>query len=250
MSIIDLVESQPLALDHRGQRMKFSVPVTCPSCSTEFSAPGVGEERIPTATCPKCGSAIHIIDQLSVSVVAERLLYRSQSELASGDYTFSIVSSAMAVEAAYTQAFMKWKSIEHMQATGENPTEKERETWEEEYRDETRGNFEESAKFVAKFLGGKTFNQFVDDSLARESKAAIIKAGLPPNKDQLRPKYIHTELFRRRNRIMHWGMVDYQQGDASAALKAAQTAFAVLKALDKEKYEVMEKAFREQATQI
>ena len=152
----------------------------------------------------------------------------------------------MAVEAAYTQAFMKWKSIQHLQATGENPTEKERETWAEEYRNETRGNFEESAKFVAKFLGGKTFNQFVDDFLARESKAAIIKAGFPPNKDQLRSKYIHTELFRRRNRIMHWGKVDYQQGDASAALKAAQTAVAVLKALDKEKYEVMEKTFREQ----
>jgi hypothetical protein len=200
------------------------------------------------ATCPKCGSAIHIIDSLSVSVVADRLLYRSQSELASGDYTFSIVSSAMAVEAAYTQAFMKWKSIEHQRARGANPTDKEKETWEDEYRDETRGNFEKSAKFVAKFLYGKTFNQFVDDFLARESKAAVIKAGFPPNKDQLQSKYIHTELSRRRNRIMHWGKVDYQQADASVALRAAQTAFAVLKALDKQKYEAMEKAFREQAS--
>lgn len=87
-------------------------------------------------------------------------------------------------------------------------------------------------------------------AIARSSKAAIIKAGFPPSKDQLRSKYIHKELFRRRNRIMHWGKVDYQQANASAALKAAQTAFAVLKAIDKEKYEAMEKAFREKATRI
>jgi hypothetical protein len=49
---------------------------------------------------------------------------------------------------------------------------------------------------------------------------------------------------------MHWGKVDYQQANASAALKAAQTAFAVLKAIDKEKYEAMEKGFREKATRI
>lgn len=226
--------------------MKFAVPVTCPSCSAEFSAPGLGEERIPPVTCPKCGSAIHIIDPLSVSVVAERLLYRSQGELTSGDYTFSIVSGAMAVEAAYTQVFMKWKSIEHLQAKGENPTEKDKEAWEEEYRNETRGNFEESAKFVSKYLCGKTFNQFVEDFLARESKAVIIKAGFPPSKDQLRSKHIHTELFWRRNRIMHWGKVDYEQADAFEALKAAQTALAVLKAIDKEKYEAMERAFRKQ----
>jgi hypothetical protein len=227
--------------------MKFSVPLTCPSCKTEFSGNGVGEEKIPKATCPKCASTIHIIDPLSVSVVAERLLYRSQNELTGNDYTFSIISSAIAVEAAYTQAFMKWKNIEHWQVKARTPTEQEKETWEQEYRSKTRGNFEESAKFVAKFLCAKTFNQFVDAFLLRSSKTAIIKAGFPPNKGQLGSKYIHEELFRRRNRIVHWGKVDYQHSDASAALNAAQTAIAVLKAIDKEKCEVMEKTFRGQS---
>lgn len=230
--------------------MKFSVPVICLSCSTEFAAQGTGEDRIPAATCPNCGSTIHIIDPLSVSVVAERLLYRSQADLDCGDYTFSIVSSAMAIEAAYTQAFLKWKRIEHLQSKGEDPTQEQTEAWEEEYRKETRANFEKVAKFVAKFLNGKTFNQFVNDFLVNSSKAAIIKAGFPPTKLELSSKYIHTELFRRRNRIMHWGKVDYQQDDASAALKAARTALAVLKAIDKERYEAMERAFREQTNEI
>jgi hypothetical protein len=222
--------------------MKFSVPVICPSCKSKFAAPGVREERIPAAACPNCGDVIHIIDPLSLSIVAERLLYRSHTELTAGDYTFSIISSAIAVEAAFTQAFMKWKSIDYPQTTGKEPTDEVEQAWEEEYRKVTRGSFQTTAKFVAKFLCGKTFDQFVSDFLACNTPAAIIKAGFPGNIDHLNSDYIYTELFLRRNRIMHRGKVDYLEADASVALEAARTAFAILKAMDKERCEVMERA--------
>jgi hypothetical protein len=224
--------------------MKFSVPVICPSCETTFATSGVGEERIPAVTCPSCGAVIHMIDPLSLSIVAERLLYRSHNELTKRDYTYSIISSAIAVEAAFAQAFMKWKRIDYSQTTGKEPTDKVEQTWEEEFRDQTRGSFKASAKFVAKYLCGTTFDQFANDFLAHNKPAAIIKAGLPPNKNHLKVDYIYKELFLRRNRIMHWGKVNYEEVDASVALEAARTAFSILKAIDKQKYQAMERAWR------
>lgn len=43
---------------------------------------------------------------------------------------------------------------------------------------------------------------------------------------------------------MHWGQVDHRETDSQAALKAGRTAFAILKLMDKERYEAMEKAWR------
>jgi hypothetical protein len=225
--------------------MKFSVPVVCPSCNSEFAALGVAEERIPAAECPNCANVIHITDPLSLSIVAERLLYRSQNELDAGDYTFSIVSSAIAIEAALTQVFMKWKCIDYVRANGKQPTDKIKQTWEDEYRNETRGSFKASAKFVSRFLCDKTFDQFVNGLLARVKPAATIKAGFPSNKSHLRSNHIYEELFVRRNRIMHRGQVDYRKADASVALEAARTAFTILKAMDKDRYEATERAWRE-----
>ena len=82
--------------------MKFSVPVACSSCGCDFSALGYAEQKFPAAACPECGAQIHILNPLSISVVAERLLYRSQREIAESDYTLSVICSAIAVESAYS----------------------------------------------------------------------------------------------------------------------------------------------------
>jgi hypothetical protein len=225
--------------------MKFSVPVACSSCGYDFSALGHAEERFPAAVCPKCGAQIHILDPLSISVVAERLLYRSQREITEGDYTLSIICSAIAVESALTQVFLKWKRIEHLKLESRQATDDEQDTWAQEYRKRTGGGFEKSANFVSEFLCGKIFDDFVANFLQRSSEIALIKAGFPLYESQLKASYIHQELFHRRNRIMHWGRVNYQQEDASLAFKAACSAFAVLKVIDTEKYQAMERTWRE-----
>jgi hypothetical protein len=46
------------------------------------------------------------MDPVFVSIIAERLFY-PQSELEGGDHTLSIICSAIAVETAFTQAFLK-----------------------------------------------------------------------------------------------------------------------------------------------
>ena len=125
----------------------------------------------------------------------------------------------------------------------------EREAWEAEYLDNTKpGGFPKPASFVSKFLNGKSFDAFVKDFPERTSKAAIIKAGLAVSETQMMADYIQIELFRRRNRIMHWGEVGYQKDDATKALAAAGTAFAILTLMDKEKADEQEKKMRASLT--
>jgi hypothetical protein len=85
--------------------MKFTVPISCSGCGCDFKALGYGESKFPPAACPKCGETIHILDPLTVSIVAEQLLYRSQFELENGDFTMPIIFSEMAVKTALTRVW-------------------------------------------------------------------------------------------------------------------------------------------------
>jgi hypothetical protein len=221
--------------------MKFTVPVACSACGCDFKTLGYGALTFPPATCPRCGQTIHIIDPLTISIIAERLLYRSQAELENSDFTMPIICSAMAIETALTRLFLKWKEIEHgFPAT---PTaEVDREAWEKEYRVGVgRGGFANSANFVSKYLTGKSLNDFVDDFVARSKPATLITAGLTVPKSHLKTDYIHKELFNRRNRIMHWGKVDYDKAEAQKAFGAALAAIAVLKVIDKRKADELDR---------
>ncbi len=158
--------------------MKFSIPFACSSCGCDFSAFGYGEEQFPPAKCPKCGATIHIIDRLSISIVADRLLYRSGTELNAGDPTISIICSAIAIESALTSVFIKWKKIDH-ELNGGTTTDVELDLWTQEYRDRTKqGGFPKPANFVAKFLTNKTFKDFVADFIERNDEVALINAWL------------------------------------------------------------------------
>jgi rRNA maturation protein Nop10 len=67
----------------------------------------------PPATCPNCGQTIHIIEPLTFSIVAARLLYRGDAELRYGDFTMPIICGAMAIDSALTSLFLKWKRLEN-----------------------------------------------------------------------------------------------------------------------------------------
>src|SRR5579863_7987442 len=116
--------------------MKITVPVSC-SCGHKFLIAGYGGRDFPVSVCPKCGCPGWILDPLSISVVADRLLYRSKAEMEEGDYTLSIICSAVAVECALTQVFLKWRGIESLKSLGHLGTESERNAWEQEYRTKT-----------------------------------------------------------------------------------------------------------------
>ena len=177
-----------------------------------------------------------MFDPLSISLIAERLLLRSRAEVDGGDPTISIICSAVAVEAALTQVFVKWKKIEHNVV---KPTATQRDKWEKEYknaarRDKSRrSGFEKSADLVSKYLTNKMFDDFVS-GYVKKSGVIVLEAS-----------QVHKELFDKRNRIMHWGDVDFEKDDALSALKVACDAVSVLKAMDRERCEAMERSFRD-----
>jgi hypothetical protein len=227
--------------------VKIAIPITC-SCGNVFLADGHAGKKFPLAVCPKCDAQIHIIEHLSISVVADLLLFRSKSEIDGGDYTLSIICSAIAVECALTRVFLKWKETESLGKSGHRGTETEKKAWEKEYRKNRR--FIDSANFVSNALVGKKFDVFVADftKTNRDHPGILIKARLPQMEGQSQLAYFQTEIFDRRNRIMHWGEVGYQQSDAASCLSAAIGMINILKLMDRQKCEKMEHDWRQANT--
>src|ERR1035437_1785372 len=186
--------------------MKFSTPVIC-FCGYEYPVAGYAAEKFPLSICPKCNTPINIIDPLSISVVAERLLYRGKSEMEGGDCTLSIICSAMAVECFLTRAFLKWEGIESLRLTGHLPTEDEENTWEKNYP-KSEG-FQFPADFVSNSLAGMKFDEFV----ATNTNAKLIMDRFSDSVGVSAQKYFQDTLFKKRNRILHWGNVSYDQAD-------------------------------------
>ena len=57
--------------------MKFTIEQEC-DCGGRYVFCAYGDADFGSATCPKCGKSAHLMNPLSVSVTAERLLYRSR----------------------------------------------------------------------------------------------------------------------------------------------------------------------------
>lgn len=96
-----------------------------------FSTQGDAEFR--TTVCDRCGKSADLIDPLSVSVTAERLLYRSKAELDGGDYSLAIVIAVMAVESFLTRLYFKIRGMEAYMSTFTLPTPAQEAEWEGEY---------------------------------------------------------------------------------------------------------------------
>ena len=73
------------------------------------------------------------MNSLSVSVTAERLLYRSKAEPDNGDYSLAIVIAVMAIESFLTRLYLKLKSMGSYLSSITFPTAAQEADWEEEY---------------------------------------------------------------------------------------------------------------------
>ena len=209
--------------------MKFSIERPC-DCGGHYVFSAHGDADFGSATCSHCGKSAHMIDPLSVSVTAERLLYRSKTELESGDYSLSIVIAVMAIESYLTRLFLKLKGMDSYSATLTLPTAAEQEKWEEEYP--RKGGFSGPADFVSQRLVRTTFDNFV----AGNPQASAIFSGLR-NPSQIGPaQYFQKELFNRRNRIAHWGYVNSDHEEAELCYTVAVALVSILREMDRTKY--------------
>src|SRR6202451_4538604 len=127
--------------------MKFTQEMPC-GCGETFPFSTYGDNPWPILVCPKCATAGNLMNPLSVSVTAERLLYRSKAEMENGDYSLSIVIATIAVESYLTRLFLKLKGMENYATTFELPNESMEMQWEKEYP--RSGGFLKPSDFVAK----------------------------------------------------------------------------------------------------
>lgn len=170
------------------------------------------------------------MDPLSVHVTAERLLWRSKSELEGGDYSLSIVIGTVAVESFLTRLFFKLKGMDSYAATFTLPTQAQEKAWEVDYP--RSGGFPRPADFVSKAMTGFTFDNFV----AQNKTAARIMNSLPDAANISATEYFQNELFRRRNRIAHWGYVNSTKAEAQLCHTLAVAIVSILREMDKAKY--------------
>jgi len=209
--------------------VKFAQQMSC-SCGHIISFSAYGDGRWSAAVCQKCGSSAGLIDPLSVDITAERLLYRSKAELEGGDYSVSIVIGTMAVESFLTRLFLKLKGMDSYATTFKLPTPTQEEAWEREYP--RKGGLIAPADFVSKAMTGLTFDEFV----AHNEIAKRLMAQFPDAADVPATRYFQNELFRRRNRIAHWGYVNSTQADAQLCHTLAVAIVSILREMDRSKY--------------
>lgn len=210
--------------------MKFTYSAAC-ECGGQMTFSATGEEQFGPGECSICKKASHLIDPLSVSVTAERLLYRSKAELENGDYSLSIVIATIAVESYLTRMFLKLKGMENYATTFALPNESMEAEWEKEYP--RSGGFLTPSNFVSKRYTGRTFDEFV---MSNNIAAAYAFLGLP-NPNKVPPsRYFQDELFNRRNRIAHWGYVNSTRQEAEHSHRIAVAIVTILREMDRLKH--------------
>jgi hypothetical protein len=205
--------------------MKIPIERPC-DCGGTYVFSAYGDEDFKDATCSRCGSSASLIDPLSVSVTGERLLIRSETELRNGDYSLSIVIGVLAVESFLTRLFLKLKGMESYAVTYQPPTAVQEAEWEKEIT--KSGGFPSPAGFVSQRLVGTTFDDFV----ATNKKANVTFSDLPDSAGTSPAQYFQDQLFKRRNRIAHWGYVNSNKSEAQLCHAVSVAIVTILREMD------------------
>jgi hypothetical protein len=209
--------------------MKFTIQQHC-DCGASLTLTTSGSSDWPAIVCTNCSVSGIIVDPLSVSIIAERILYRAKHELENGDYTLTVLLGAIAVESFITKLFLKLKRMELLSSSSYWPTRADEEKWEKQFK-RIRG-FEKISNFISTQMTNKLFDEFVcANSVASKAVATFSEIS------RTTPSaFIQTELFERRNRIAHWGFVDSTFDEASACLKLSVATVRIFNEMDRIKF--------------
>jgi len=207
--------------------VKFSIPITCDDCG-KFLVDVNGAQFPKEAQCPNCSKTIWLIEPLG-NIAGMAIMYRAATELASADSTMTIVLAAMAVESQLAYLFMKWNRVD---LTGQrNPTDADEEEWEESWRDirSVAARFDR----VSSRLTGKSFDSFLsaNGDLLKSVRTQYQSSGEASAKD-----FFVKGLFHKRNRIVHFGKIDFQQSEAELCFALATALWHILVAMDADCY--------------
>jgi hypothetical protein len=212
--------------------MKFSFPVTC-NCGVTFPVHVIGIEFPRNTQCPKCESPIYLVEPLG-NVVGMAILGRAESELKHQDWTLAIVLAAMAIECELSYLFMKWNRVDLIAVR--NSTEEDEQVWEKQWRDVR--SFDARLDKVSSLLTKQSFDAFLDQN---PDLLKPLHARYPASINASSPKrYVIEEFFYKRNRIVHFGKIDFQQTDAEMCLMLASILSQIFGAMDLQRRRALE----------
>jgi hypothetical protein len=139
----------------------------------------------------------------------------------------------MSVECLIAFLYIKWQELDFEMANLRWPSQVEEDSWDEDLR--KWSNVGKKFDKVSEFLTIQTFDDFVLNNSF--SKGVLqLHPGLSGN---ISPKkWFQDELFKKRNRIVHRGEVDFNQSEAAACVDIGRTLLQIFKEMDDIRYKI------------
>jgi hypothetical protein len=154
------------------------------------------------------------IQQLPLrNIVSLLLIERAKQELINGDVTLAILLSAVAVETETAHLFVKWRGIDSGKLLG-NQTPEDKKNWQSEWAN--MRSIGRRLEELSRFLTRKPFDEFARLRLDLLKPALTDYPPATSIKD-----FFQTELFDRRNDVVHYGKIDFDEADGRKCLSLA-----------------------------
>lgn len=213
--------------------MKFSMLLPCPKCGKRLTIETKGDEPFPNPQC-ECGAFIWLVQ--SDMRVSRRALCRAESELQTEDFSLAIILSAMAVECELAFLHSKWKMLDANLVPSE-VTPSHSESWEKEFH-KLPGGVGGKLDALTQLMTSETFDAFL---IRRNELAAALQKAYPDKGTTSPRAFFVAELFRKRNKILHSGQVQFGKPEAEACVSMAMSLLQIIGELDKERIARLDK---------
>ena len=211
--------------------MISSITIPCQSCGKPINLQVVGSQLPERADCFACKTSIYLVEPLG-NVPAMLIMERAKWELNNQDITMAVLLSAMAVEAQMSWLFFKWRGIDDGLLPHEQ-TQVHKEKWEKEWTD--MRTVSKRSDELSRLLTGEEFDRFAQQNMG----------WLKPHLDKFDSAtsvkdFFQSRLFEKRNEVVHYGNIDFEEGDGQSCVSLASALLRVLKAMDTERIKKMD----------
>jgi hypothetical protein len=153
-----------------------------------------------------------------------------KQELVHIDITICTLLSAVAVEAEMAYLFFKRKAIDAKKLPAEQ-TPEVRKPWENEWAN--MRSIGKRLDELSRLLTGKPFDEFA--CLEKE----LLKPALTGYNPGISIKdFLQEQFFERRNDIVHYGKIDFQEADGKQSLSLATALLNLFHAMDVNRYDL------------
>lgn len=214
--------------------MISQITIPCQSCGKPINVQVVGVELPKRADCA-CGSSIYLVEPLG-NIVTMLIMERGKWELNNKDITMAILLSAMAIEAQMSWLFFKWRAIDDGLLPHEQ-THEHKDKWEKEWTD--MRTVSKRSDELSRLLTGDDFDKLAQQNIG----------WLRPHLDGFDPAtsvrdFFQSRLFEKRNQVVHYGKIDFQEVDGRSCGLLARTLLQLLQAMDTKRIQKMDEDHR------